>query len=185
MVLLAASLLGCTSGNIVSSGDSASTTTPPPPAPSKPASNANLVDAFDYVGRMNGETGYFFTTPSKRWRCAILPRRQAGCQAATATSSGMGIAGEPDTVVTPDGPEAPNVIVVERDGQAHFAHFERDEFTLTPGPAATLPFGKVMAAAGFRCNVQEIGVSCLSESTEQGFTFSPEGFTLRYTDIPV
>ena len=55
----------------------------------------------------------------------------------------------------------------------------------TPAPAKVLPFNRILAAAGFRCNVQEVtGVSCLSEFSDKGFTFSPDGFTPQYTDVP-
>jgi hypothetical protein len=42
-----------------------------------------------------------------------------------------------------------------------------------------------LAVAAFRCNVQEAsGISCLSEKTGKGFTFSADGYTLQYTDLP-
>jgi hypothetical protein len=47
-----------------------------------------------------------------------------------------------------------------------------------------LRFNRILAAAGFRCNVQESGVSCLSETSGKGFTFSAEGYTPQYTDVP-
>ena len=38
----------------------------------------------------------------------------------------------------------------------------------------------------FRCNLQESkGVSCLSEESGKGFTFSADGFTLQYTEVPL
>ncbi len=50
------------------------------------------------------------------------------------------------------------------------------EFGLDPGPATVLPFNRILAVAGFRCNVQEAtGISCMSELTGKGFTFSAEG----------
>ena len=40
--------------------------------------------------------------------------------------------------------------------------------------------------ARFRCNVQEAtGVSCVSEDSGSGFTFSAEGFLPTYTEVPV
>ncbi len=48
-----------------------------------------------------------------------------------------------------------------------------------------MPFNKILAAAGFRCNVQETaGVSCLSEFSGKGFTFSADGVAPQYTDVP-
>ncbi|WP_414688408.1 hypothetical protein [Mycobacterium sp.] len=144
-------------------------------APSPPPSNVHLVDAFEYVAHVNGSAGYYFTTPSGKWRCAIFPRAKAGCQSANSWASGLGVDGEPDAV---------NAIVVEREGDPRFVSLEQPEFALDPGPANTLPFNRILAAAGFRCNVQESGVSCLSEFTSKGFTFSAEGYTLQYTDVP-
>lgn len=80
----------------------------------------------------------------------------------------------------------PNAVVVPREGDARFVALEQPEFALKPGPAKVLPFNRILAAAGFRCNVQEAtGVSCLSEFSGKGFTFSPDGFAPRYTDVPV
>ena len=62
---------------------------------------------------------------------------------------------------------------------------QQPEFSLDPGPAKVLPFNRILAVAGFRCNVQEAaGVSCQSEFTGKGFTFSPDGFVPQYTDVP-
>ena len=141
----------------------------------RPTSNARLVNAFDYVGQVGEITGYYFTTPSGKWRCAILAHTKAGCQAASGWQSGLGVEGEPDST---------NAIVVDRDGDPQFVALEQPEFWLQPGPANSLQFNRILAAAGFRCNVQESGVSCLSETSGKGFTFSAEGFTPRYTDVP-
>ena len=62
------------------------------------ASNAHLVNAFDYVGHVGDNQGYDFTTPSGKWRCAILTRFKAGCQASSSWQSGLGIPGEPESV---------------------------------------------------------------------------------------
>lgn len=52
-------------------------------------------------------------------------------------------------------------------------------------PAAELPFNRILAVAGFRCNIQEAtGLSCQSELSGKGFTFSADGFTPSYTDVP-
>lgn len=179
----AAALTGCASGTVVNTDDAASppptSTTTPPPA----FSTANLVNAADYMLDVNGRKGYYFSTPSGRWQCAILPRDRAGCQPAGG-SSAMAVTGAPEEV--PDatgGTAAPNALVLDRDNDAQFANLAQPEFAQ---PAAVvLPFGKVLAVAGFRCNVQEqSGVSCVRELTGRGFTFSAEGYTLHYTDVP-
>lgn len=178
-------LAGCSPPAVVNTGEppavSTSSTTPAPP----PLGSAGLVSAFDFVAHVDGKAGYYFTTPSGRWRCAIVTREVAGCQSSRWPSA-MGITGEPDTVAGADGePAAPNAVVVERTGDAHFAALDEPRFALDPGPAKVLQFDEVLAAAGFRCNVQEQpGVSCLSERSGMGFTFSSDGFTAQYTDLP-
>jgi hypothetical protein len=177
--MVAAAILasGCSGERVITTDDppvrTPTATSAPPPLP--PPDNARLVDAFDYVAHVNDAAGYYFTTPSGRWRCAIFPRTKAGCQSARSWQSGLGVNDEPDGA---------NAIVVER-GDPHFVTLEQPEFGLNPGPANTLPFNKTLAVAGFRCNVQEeAGVSCASELTGKGFTFSAEGFVPQYTEVP-
>lgn len=186
-VLLAAAATlatACTSGAIINndtaaSHDAAATTTKPPQF-----STANLVDASAYLVKADGNSGYFFSTPSGRWNCAILPHEQAGCQLAAGLNAGTGITGAPDTV--PDGAGGsvrPNAITVDDQHDARFVALTTPTFSASTAKA--LPFGKVLAVAGFRCNVQqETGVSCVRELTDKGFTFSGESFTLQYTDVP-
>lgn len=166
---------GCSGERIVNTGEPPAPTPTGTSTPAPPVSNAHLVDAFDYVGHMSETTGYYFTTPSGKWRCAILTRIKAGCQAASNWQSGLGVRGEPDSA---------NALVVESQGDPRFVTLEQPEFSLVPGPANVLPFNRILAAAGFRCNVQESGVSCLSETSGSGFTFSAEGYTPQYTDVP-
>ncbi|OCB56748.1 hypothetical protein A5722_12720 [Mycobacterium vulneris] len=183
----AASVLsGCASGTVVNTDDSASppptSTTPAPPA----FGTAHLVNAAEYALEAPGVPGhkaYYFSTPSGRWQCAILPRDRAGCQAAGGTSA-MAVTGAPTEV--PDasgGTAAPNALVLDRENDAQFVNLTQPEFAQPT--AVVLPFGKVLAVAGFRCNVQEqSGVSCVRELTGRGFTFSAEGYTPNYTDVP-
>jgi hypothetical protein len=153
--------------------------------PSTPPSNAHLVNAFNFVAHVGDTTGYYFTTPSGKWRCAILAHTKAGCQAAVSWQSGLGITGEPESVPDAAGRKTtPNAIVIDRDGDPQFVALGQPEFWLQPGRANSLQFNRILAAAGFRCNVQESGVSCLSETSGNGFTFSADGFAPRYTDVP-
>jgi hypothetical protein len=175
MVAVAFLAAGCSGERVVTTGEPPVHTETATSVPAPPPSNAHLVDAFDYVAHVNGTTGYYFKTPSGKWRCAILPRVKAGCQSASSWQSGLGIPDEPDDV---------NAIVVERESEPRFVALEQPEFWLDPGPANTLQFNRILAAAGFRCNVQESGVSCLSELSGKGFTFSAEGYTPQYTDVP-
>ena len=79
---------------------------------------------------------------------------------------------------------APNAIVIADEGDAGFTWIARPGFSPTSGQALVLDFDKTLAAAGFRCNVQQAGVSCMNESTENWFTFSASGYSLRYTPVP-
>jgi hypothetical protein len=187
-VAAAMSAAGCSEGTLTNTDESqpapAPTNTSAAPEPSP--SNAHLANAFDYVAYPPSGTTYYFTSPSGAWACAIMPRAKVGCQSATNWPSAMGIAGEPDSVTDAAGqPTTPNALVLPRDGAAQFVALEQPEFSLDPGPAKVLPFNRILAVAGFRCNVQEAtGMSCLSEFTGNGFTFSPEGFAPLYTDVP-
>ena len=168
-------LAGCSGATVVNTSETSAEPTAAAPAASSPPSNAHLVNAFDYVGQTGETTGYYFTTPSGKWRCAILTRIKAGCQASSSWKSGLGVEGEPDST---------NAIVVDEQGEPQFVMLDQPEFTLDSGSAKPLPFNRILAAAGFRCNVQESGVSCLSELSGKGFTFSADGFIPQYTDVP-
>ncbi|OBI74792.1 hypothetical protein [Mycobacterium sp. E740] len=176
---------GCAGPQIVNNDEPrpqapvSSTNAPPPPPPN----SAHVVDAFDYVAHPGESAVYYFTTPSGRWACAIVPRVKAGCQSATAWQSSMNIAGEPESVPNAAGEQtAPNAITVERVGEPHFVALEHPEFV--GEGAKALEFNRILMAADFRCNVQEAGVSCMSEASGQGFTFAPEGFKPQYTEVP-
>jgi hypothetical protein len=179
-------IAGCSGERIVNTPESpAHVATAPSTAAPTPPSNVHLVNAFDYVAHVGDVTGYYFTTPSGKWRCAILTRTKAGCQASSSWQSGLGIAGAPTSVPDATGrATTPNAIVVDRDGDPQFVALGQPEFWLVPGPASALQFNKILAAAGFRCNVQESGVSCQSETSGKGFTFSAKGYAPQYTDVP-
>ncbi|MCV7279064.1 hypothetical protein H7J88_05320 [Mycolicibacterium flavescens] len=175
---------GCSGERIVTTDEPRVTiptsTTPPPALP--PPTPAHLVSAFDYVAHPQGSAVYYFSSPSGRWTCAILPRDRAGCQSSGGQS--IGVTGAPDSVPDSDGEQvAPNAIVVDRDGDARFVAAEPDEFVLAD--AKELPFNRILAVAGFRCNVQEeSGISCASERTGKGFSFAADAFVPRYTEVP-
>ena len=162
-------------------GNSAQAATPTTTRPS----NAHLANAFDYAAQVEGRTGYYFVSPSGRWECAIVPRTSATCQ--NAQSASLGVDGAPDEVPGPDGEAtAPNAIVVDRTAEPQFVALSAPAGTPEPGPAIELPFNRILAVGGFRCNIQEVsGISCLSELSGKGFTFSADGFTTAYTDVPV
>ena len=169
-------LVGCSSGTVVNTSEApAQPAAAPPVASTPPPSNVHLVNAFDYFAEVGDTTGYYFTTPSGKWRCAILTRTKAGCQASSSWQSGLGVEGEPDST---------NAIVVDEQGDPQFVALDQPEFSLESVKPKVLQFNRILAAAGFRCNVQESGVSCLSEASGKGFTFSTDGFTPQYTDVP-
>ncbi|AFM17575.1 hypothetical protein Mycch_2814 [Mycolicibacterium chubuense NBB4] len=187
VVLGALSFTACSGAPAVINTDdttSAQQAAPAPPTTSTRPSNAHLANAFHYAAQVNGTTGYYFTSPSGRWQCAILPRERAGCQ--NASGSAIAVTGAPDEVAGPDGePATPNAILVDRADAPQFAALSSPGFGLESGEAVELPFNRVLAAAGFRCNVQEsTGISCVSEFSGHGFTFSADGYTPHYTDVP-
>lgn len=187
--LAAAAVLtaGCSGPTVITTEETAppaATSAAPAPTAGRP-SNVHLANAFDFVAETDGQTAYYFSSPSGRWACAIVPRTRAGCQNAQSTSA-IGIDGAPEEVTGPDGETAaPTAITVERTGDPQFVRLTPPQFALSPGPATQLPFNRILAVGGFRCNVQQTsGVSCLSESSGKGFTFSEDGFTAVYTDVP-
>jgi hypothetical protein len=184
---VAAQMLAACSGGTISDDGSGGAGQPPPPASSSTTprpSNANLVNAFDFYAQSDGRPGYFFTTPSGTWRCAIIPHEEAGCRSAKSTVS-LGIDGIPATVPDATGTEAsPNAIMVRSTGDAYFTTVDAGALVRDDGADQTLQFGRILAAAGFRCNVQDLGISCLSETSGSGFTFSAEGYIPSYTDLP-
>jgi hypothetical protein len=185
-IALAAAVLAACSGPAVVTTDEArpSASAPRAAPPQAPLNNSNLANAFYFGAPVDGRTQYFFTTPSGRWECAIVPRVQAGCQAAGGAELSM--EGAPDTVADAAGEQTtPNAIVVSRDGEPAFMALDDEPFAPDGATAAVLQFNQILVVAGFRCNVQEaFGISCLSERSGRGFTFSAEDYVPRYTDVP-
>ena len=179
--------LSACSNPIVTTDDTNQQTAPPlAPTSSARPSNDKLVNAFDFYSRTDDtRSGYYFASPSGSWRCVIVPRTWAGCQSSAGPST-IAVQGAPKTVTDDSGQSStPNAIVVRTLGDPQFASVSTDQFKPPTGTANTLPYNKILAAAGFRCNVQqEVGISCLSEQTGNGFTFSNTGATWQYTDVP-
>ena len=188
--LVTASLVacGCTGPTVINTDDPTPRAEPGVVSapPTTGPGNDKLANAFDYAVRVEGVTGYYFTSPSGRWQCAIKPRLEAGCQSATAPASAISISGAPEEVPGPNGePQSPNAIRVDRSRDAEFAVVAPTAFGPDPQPARELPFDRILAVAGFRCNIQEAtGISCLSESSGKGFTFSADDYRMDYSDLP-
>ncbi|KAA0109532.1 hypothetical protein [Mycolicibacterium sp. P1-5] len=179
-------MAGC-SNPIVTTKETGEQTAPPQAGTtSARPSNDKLANAFDFYTRTDDiHSGYYFASPSGSWRCVIVPRTWAGCQSSSGTGR-IGVAGAPETVTDDSGQSvAPNSIVVRTQGDPQFTSVPAEQFKPPSGTPKTLPFNKILAAAGFRCNIQqEAGISCVSEQTGKGFTFSNTGASWQYTDVP-
>jgi hypothetical protein len=178
----AALIAACARTVVVNTGETPPRTETPASTSPTGRGDPNLVNAHDYYVISDNVKGYYFTTPSGKWSCAILPHSQAGCQAVGGQA--MGIPGQPDTVPGHNGAVAPNAIAVGDEGDVGFTWLDRPGFLLKTGKAIVLQFNKTLAAAGFRCNVQEAGVSCENEMTQKGFAFSATGYVPHYTPVP-
>lgn len=183
MAVAALTVAGCSSPISISNDTNQQVPPPPPPTSSARPSNDKLVNAFDFYAKTDDRAGYYFVSPSGSWRCVIVARSWAGCQS---SGGSLGIQGVPQSVTDDAGRSVtPNAIVVRTEGEPQFASVAAAEFTPPTRTAKTLPFDKILAAAGFRCNVsQQAGISCLSEETTKGFTFSSTGASWQYTDVP-
>ena len=167
----------------------AHTSLPPSNEPEEVKAVPSLVDASTFRSESSGLTGYFFTTPSGTWRCAILidsaqqgsGSEMAGCQPKTSTD--LDVAGAP---MVPDHgtgtPVAPNAILVNRTDEARFARLSQALFWRMDGVTPVLEYGRTLSADGFSCNVQKTGVSCRSDSSNHGFTFSTDGYRYEYVE---
>ena len=181
----AATLTGCDSSVVNTKETTTPVETQAAPTSTERPSNEKLLNAFDYYVPGDANAGYYFITPSGSWRCVIVPLTWVGCQSANSPAR-IGITGAPQTVTDDKGQSvAPNAIVARTMGDPAFASIPAAMFKPPTGTAKTLPYNKVLAAAGFRCNVQEqVGVSCLSEDADNGFTFAADKFSWQYTDVP-
>lgn len=161
----------------------------------RPASTAtqaptNLVNANDYLALSEGTRGYYFVTPSGKWRCAIVsfastPPAMAGCQPGDNTQPSIGVPGAPASVPSPIGSTAaPNAIQIKQGQDPQFAYRGQADFWRIPTEATkVLDYGSTLDAGGFQCNVQQAGVSCKDNSTGKGFTFSDQGYEWTYTPV--
>ncbi|OYD69912.1 hypothetical protein [Rhodococcus sp. OK302] len=189
-------LTSCSSqGNPVASVGEAPSTTEvsdglsQPSTPEAPQPGPTLVDPAAFAYSSGGLSGYFFTTPSGLWRCAILTfsaqrgsdAQMAGCQ--PKTSMDINVSGAPRVPDHGSGnPVAPNAILVNKTDDARFASLSQALFWRLDNATPTLAYGETLSTDGFSCNVQETGVSCRSDSSNHGFTFSTNGFDFNYTE---
>ena len=152
-MIIATLTVACAHSVVVNTGESPSRTQPAASPSPTGRSDPNLVDAHEYYVTSDNVKGYYFTTPSGKWICAIIPHSEAGCQAAGGGPA-ISILGGPDTVEGPDGAAVtPNAIAVNDDGEPGFTWLDPPGFSVPTGKAMVLDFNKTLAAAGFRCNV--------------------------------
>ncbi|PPJ36379.1 hypothetical protein C5E45_20215 [Nocardia nova] len=185
LIVVAATLGGCGSAPENGTADHGATTSSHAATGSIPG--VVPADPNSYRADSGGVDGYYFTSPSGLWRCAIIPgghNPQAGCQPSTNTRPDMGVAGAP-TVEDQftHGQAQPNAIRVDRSSGPRFDHLGQAIFWLTPGEAQMLPYNSPLTAGGFTCNTQETGVSCRDDQSGRGFTFSTAGFSMSYSDV--
>lgn len=122
-----------------------------------------LVDGRDYEREETFGTGYFFSSPSGNFTCALLelyalcegqtspvPDRPGSCPATAEWGNGMQVA----DVATP------------RFGQVEYLCATR---SLTVPDAPTLPYGEALQGYGFTCVFDEAGTRCVDDQTSRGF----------------
>jgi hypothetical protein len=182
LIVISTMLAGC-SGSATKSNTADATSQQAPGA----RTSSPHVDAQPYFASSGGVNGYYFTSPSGKWRCAIIEdgsMAQAGCQPATNVEPGMGVRGAPNVEDKISHLQVqPNAIRVTPTNGAEFAHLGQPVFWRTDGEAKVLPYNRVLAAGGFSCNVQQTGVACKDDRSTQGFTFSTDGYSFTYTDV--
>ncbi|WP_299569549.1 hypothetical protein [uncultured Williamsia sp.] len=169
-----------TTGAGQSSGATAS------PTASAAPSITPSVSADTYLAESEGSRGWYFITPSGKWRCAILPTlAAAGCQPSTNTGPSIGVPGEPAAVPNPVGTTSrPNAIWIQKGRDAQFTYRGQADFWRFPlEQTPVLPYGRQLGADGFACNTSTAGVSCGDKTTGKGFTFSDSGYVWRYTPV--
>lgn len=164
----------------------------PPPAPKPEPQSAPAVDAstFWYSGystTTGHNSGYFFESPSGKWRCAILERFYGGAGAGCESTSGrvMPVNGAP-LVPAADIPEnlvPPSSIILTPNGHPEFVMLGQPYLVRPAAPTPVLSYGQNLTALGFTCNTQESGISCRHDQTGQGFTFSTKGYKFEYTPV--
>lgn len=140
-------------------------------------------DARAYFANSGGINGYYFTTPTGRWHCAIIvggDPHMAGCQPATNTGAGIGVKGAPTVESNYSHKQVPpDTILIERGSEPRFAVLRQAVFRLAPQEAKVLPYNTSLSADGFTCTARDSGVSCADDASRKGFTFSTEGFSMN------
>lgn len=142
-----------------------------------------VADARTYFANSGGIDGYYFTTPTGRWHCAIIvggEPHMAGCQPSTNTGAGIGVKGAPTVESNYSHKQVPpDTILIERGSEPRFAVLRQAVFRLASEQAKVLPYNTSLSADGFTCTARDSGVSCADDASRKGFTFSTEGFSMN------
>lgn len=191
-------LMGCSTGGVHSSpvsepsvaSELSSAPLEPPALPEPEPHSTPTVDAstFWYSGystTTGSNSGYFFESPSGKWRCAILEEFFGGVGVGCESVAGrvMPVKGAPlvPAADIPDDLVPPSSIVIKPNGSPEFIKLGQPYFVRPESPTPKLGYGQNLAALGYTCNTQKIGISCRNDRTGQGFTFSTEGYKFEYT----
>lgn len=171
-----------------SAAETPSAVAPAPPAP-PPAPTADA-STFWYDGtstRTGPARGYFFQSPSGKWRCAIIDRFYdgigAGCEAVN--SRLMPVPGAP-LVPANDLPQnlvPPSSLIMKPNHGPEFIKLGQPYLVRPEDPTPVLGYGLTLTGLGFTCNTQESGISCRNDQSGQGFTFSSKGYRFEYTPV--
>lgn len=150
---------------------SPSQSTPPalaaPPASTVPASPGAGAPAAGSPGaEYFVDGGYFFISPSGKWRCGILPgKAEAGCMNGT-DDIDLPISGVP---------QGSNSILVDATGP-HLANVSPAPFRPSSSTPKVLEYGQTLAVQGFTFTTAESGITCRRDSDGRGFTVSTDGY---------
>lgn len=131
--------------------------------------------------------GYFFLSPSGKWRCAIVERLYdgpgAGCESTTGRN--MPVRGAPLVPANdiPDNLVPPSSIVMISGEEPRFIRLGQPYLDRPQEPTPTLDYGQNLTGLGYTCNTQETGISCRNDGSGRGFTFSSKGFAFEYTPV--
>ncbi|WP_435591388.1 PASTA domain-containing protein [Nocardia sp. bgisy118] len=175
-------LSGCSSGNSDTATAPTTTTQVPaaPAAAATPTTSAKPADTAEYRQDDDGfgRAGYFFTSPSGAFSCAIFDASVsaygvpvgAACQGRAATPAGAQDCAQPEGLQAP----VPG-LGVGPSGTNFFCIAGSPLFTTT---STVLPYGSSLTANGYTCHSAQNGVSCSENLNGKGFRVSRESSAL-------
>ncbi|WP_169812225.1 PASTA domain-containing protein [Nocardia xishanensis] len=176
-------LTGCSTGSSDTATAPTATTTQVPAAPAAaatPGKSAKPADTAEYRQDDDGfgRAGYFFTSPSGAFSCAIFDASVsaygtpvgAACQGRAATPAGA------QGCAKSEGLQAPVPgLGVGPSGTTFFCNVGSPLFTTT---STVLPYDSSLTANGYTCHSAQSGVSCQENLNGKGFRVSRESSAL-------